>query len=148
MSDAHEAWLAEFFEGRISRGSGNQWSNPMDGRQDRREVAVAFCWDGKSSFGKSISVSRDMWEKARDQARGERPMIPLRFYDTWRLDVGLDLVVIDPNDLKELMERSEKLARIEALCQEVRDGLKRYEPYEDDGPDHAAVMLAQDVQAA
>lgn len=88
----------------MTRGSGNQFANPMDGRQDRYEAPVAFAWDGKSTLAASVSVTREMWEKAMLQAHGERPMLALRFYDSDRLKVGIDLVVISLHDMVELLE--------------------------------------------
>lgn len=88
----------------MTRGSGNQFANPMDGRQNRYEAPVAFAWDGKSTRAASITVTRKMWEKAMLQAHGERPMLALRFYDSDRLAVGADLVVIGLHDLMELLE--------------------------------------------
>lgn len=105
MSDKHEEFLVDLFGGRRTRGSGNQASNPMDGRHSRMSEVCAFAWDGKSTLGKSVGVTREMWEKAEEQSHGERPMLALRFYDTDRLDVGLDLVVISAQDMAELLER-------------------------------------------
>ncbi len=58
-----------------------------------------------STRAKSIGVTRAMWEKAKEQAGGERPLLPLRFYDTDKLDVGLDLVVLSLDDFAEMLER-------------------------------------------
>lgn len=113
MSDAHEIALVEALGGRRTRGSGNQAANPMDGRHSRSRTSCAFAWDGKSSLAASISVSRTMWDKAVEQAQGERPMVALRFYDTERLAVGLDLVAVTLADFSELLERSERLSAIE-----------------------------------
>jgi hypothetical protein len=66
-------------------------------------VRFAFAWDGKSTLGKSVGVSRVMWEKAKEQAGGERPALPLRFYDNERLDVGEDLIVLGLDDFAELL---------------------------------------------
>jgi hypothetical protein len=44
-----------------------------------------------------------MWRKAVEQAGGERPMLALRFYDTDRLAVGEDLVVVRLHDFVELL---------------------------------------------
>jgi hypothetical protein len=113
MSDAHEEHLVEVFGGRKTRGSGNQPANPMDGRHSRYERAVAFAWDGKSTRGNSIGVTREMVTKAKEQAHGERPMIALRWYDDDRLRSFEDWVCIQEDDLLELMERSDRLAEIE-----------------------------------
>jgi hypothetical protein len=105
MGDKHEEFLCDLFGGRQSRGSGNQWHNTMDGRTSRREVRHAFAWDGKSTLGKSVSVSREMWRKAIEQAGGETPMLALRFYENERLDVEYDLGLVNIHDLAELIEK-------------------------------------------
>jgi hypothetical protein len=104
MGDKHEEFLVDLFGGRQTRGSGNQWHNPMDGRTSRMTTRYAFAWDGKSTLAQSVSVSRKMWQKAVEQAGGERPMIGVRFYDNEGLDVGLDLVVMSAHDAAELIE--------------------------------------------
>lgn len=103
MGDAHEAFLQEVLGGRRTRGSGNQWNNQMDGRHNRMTDPFAFAWDGKSTMGLSIGVTRPMWRKAVDQAGGERPMLGLRFYANSRLDVDLDLVVVNVYDMSEML---------------------------------------------
>jgi len=102
LSDHHERAAAAFFGGRIPRGSGNQWRDKLDGRQHRLEQNVAFAWDAKCTEGKSIGVSREMWEKTVNQADGERPMILLRFYNPG-MKVDWDLAVISWADLSELL---------------------------------------------
>jgi hypothetical protein len=101
LARKHEDDLAETFGGRRTPGSGNQFANQMDGRQDRYEMRKAMTWDGKATRGKSVSVTREMWEKAVEQAHGECPMLALRFYDS---EVGLDLVVLTLDDFVELLE--------------------------------------------
>lgn len=113
MGDKHEEHLVEVFGGRQTRGSGNQPANPMDGRHNRYEQTVAFAWDGKSTRGKSITVTDAMLEKAEQQAHGERPMLSLRWYYDDRLRVYRDWHLIREDDLLELMERSERLAELE-----------------------------------
>lgn len=104
MGNEHESWVCALLGATQSRGSGNQWANPIDGRQNRMTQSFAFAFDGKSTLGKSIGVSRVMWEKARQQAGGERPMLALRFYDTERLSVGHDLIVVSAHDFAEVLE--------------------------------------------
>jgi len=104
MSDKHEEHLVALFGGRMTKGSGNQWHNQMDGRQSSREQYWAFAWDGKSTLGKSVGVTREMWTKAVQQAGVERPMLPLRWYNNERLEVGLDLAVVLADDLACLIE--------------------------------------------
>ena len=112
LSDAHEDWLVSLFGGRKTKGSGNQWHNQMDGRVSSREAAYAFAWDGKSTLGKSVSVTREMWTKAVEQASPERPMLPLRWYSNERLEVGLDLVVMHAFDAAEIIEDANKYRAI------------------------------------
>lgn len=113
MAKRHEAFLARIFHGRQMKGSGNQQSGQMDGRNDAHQQPWAFAWDGKSTFGASIMVSRVMWKKAQEQSHFERPMVALRFYANYRLQDAdaLDLAVVDANDLAEILDR---LAELEA----------------------------------
>jgi hypothetical protein len=104
MGDRHEEHVAEVMGGRKTRGSGNQFNNPMDGRNDRYAEPVAFAWDAKSSLSKSISVTQEMWAKAVEQAHGERPMLGIRFYFDERLQNFIDLALISLDDLAELRE--------------------------------------------
>lgn len=108
MGDAHENFLTEILGGRKTRASGSVWKDQMDGRHNRMDVPFAFAWDGKSTLAGSVSVSRKMWEKAREQAAGERPLLGIRFYDTERLDVGEDLVVLSAHDFAEMLEEVNK----------------------------------------
>lgn len=107
MSDVHEKHLAEVFKGRRMPGSGNQAANPMDVRQSRYTSKVAFAIDGKSTRAASISVTRAMLNKAREQSHGERPAIALRFYDDDRLTRYEDWVLVREDDLVELIELAE-----------------------------------------
>lgn len=112
MSDAHELYLVEQFGGRRTKGSGNQWSNPMDGRHNQILQESALAWDGKSTLSKSVGVSLAMWEKAVEQAGMEEPMLALRWYRTERLDVLLDLAVVRTPYLARLVQQSNELALI------------------------------------
>lgn len=106
MSDAHEDFLAKLFNGRKSKGSGNQFNDQMDGRTaDSREVPLA--WDGKSTYGKSVSITAAMWEKAQEQAGyHHHPILALRFYEDQTLNsVTHDLVVMDAHLFAELVEK-------------------------------------------
>jgi hypothetical protein len=104
MAEAHEKFLAELNGGVKSRGSGSQWHDKADGRSDHLDVPFAFCWDGKATLGESVSVTRKMWDKITEEAHGERPQLGLRFYDSERLDVGIDLITILAADYGELLE--------------------------------------------
>jgi hypothetical protein len=111
MAKRHEVFLARIFKGRRMKGSGNQQSGQMDGRQDAHRQAIAFAWDGKSTMGASVIVSKRMWEKAQEQSHFEKPMIALRFYANFRLQdtEALDLVILSAHDLAEVLDRLEVL---------------------------------------
>lgn len=104
MSDRHEDFLAELFDGRKTRGSGSHWRDQMDGKNDQHEQAHALAWDGKATRAQSASVSRATWIKACEQAHGSIPMVALRFYGPLRaLHSELDLVVLDAHDLAAIL---------------------------------------------
>lgn len=104
MSDRHEADLADWFDGRVTRGSGNQFNNPADGRNHAINQTWALAWDGKSTRGKSLSVNPETWRKLEEQAHDLRPMLPLRWYTSDNLDVGLDLAVFSIQDAREMID--------------------------------------------
>ena len=115
MSDRHEMHLVARLGGRRTAGSGNQFNNPMDGRHNRYETEFAFAWDGKSTLGKSIGVSQEMWEKAQEQALGERPALALRWYHDERLTSFTDLMAISLDDFEEMLARANE-ARLLRAC--------------------------------
>lgn len=103
MGDEHEDYLAALFGGTKSKGSGNQWKDPMDGRTSRKHLKFAFAWDGKSTLAKSMSIPRTMLAKAVEQALGERPMIGVRFYRDEKLRVDEDWVLVKAEDFAEVL---------------------------------------------
>jgi hypothetical protein len=111
LSHKHEVDIAEAFNGRISKASGSQWNGPADGRHSRYKTSVAFAWDCKAAMPgtKSISVTRAMLDKIEEQALGERPMIPLRFYSSERGAIEHDWIALKKDDLQELIERLHQL---------------------------------------
>jgi hypothetical protein len=104
MGDAHERYIADLFGVTTHRGSGNQAHNPLDGKQ-RGYGNDAWEWDCKSTQADSMSIGLKTWWKLIEQGNGGRPMIPIRFYRTERLDVEEDLVVIRAVDLLEVSAR-------------------------------------------
>lgn len=107
MSDAHEDWLVRLLGGRKTKGSGNQWQNQMDGRHNHYTGGEeCFAWDGKATLGKSISITREMIEKAREQAGSEEPMLALRFYRNEELEVDEDWVAIEATTFKDILEKA------------------------------------------
>lgn len=112
MSERHETYLADLLDGRMTRGSGSTWHDKADGKHRVGTRTYAFAWDGKSTLGKSIGVSVEMWEKIVEDADSAIPMIPLRFYGDTRLTrVRLDLAVLELETLAELLEDAELGAR-------------------------------------
>jgi hypothetical protein len=116
MARRHEAFLARLFKGRQMKGSGNQQSGQMDGRAkevvgDPQRSSFPFAWDGKSTFGVSIMVSKRMWSKCLEQSHYEKPMLALRFYANFRMQdsEALDLAVISAHDLAEVLDRLDEL---------------------------------------
>jgi hypothetical protein len=114
MGDKHEVFLAEVFGGTKSKASGSQWSDPADGRNGHG-TPFAFAWDGKSTRGKGITITREMIAKIREQALSERPALGLRWYDSDSLDlVGEDLVAIPAADMAELLENARRIVSLES----------------------------------
>lgn len=109
MGDKHEDFMHQLLGGRKTRGSGNQWQNPADGRHSRYETLYAFAWDGKSTLGKSVSITRSMLSKIKEQASPEIPMIGVRFYNPEAgeraLKVDEDWVLVPLDTFAEILER-------------------------------------------
>lgn len=113
MSSRHEADLAQVLGGRVTRNSGSVWVDTADGKHDGSQ-AFSFAWDGKATLGKSISVTRAMVAKVRDQAGPHIPMIPLRWYrDEALVQVDIDLVAVPLSVFAEMLTLANKMARIE-----------------------------------
>ena len=103
MSDSHEKFLAELFDARTTPGSGSGFANQADVRNDDRRQYHAFAVDGKSSFGKSISITREMIDKIIEQAHNERPALAFRFYLDETMRNTVDWVAIAAEDFWELL---------------------------------------------
>jgi hypothetical protein len=98
MGEAHEAHIAEAWGGARQRGSGSQWSNPADVREDRTETEIAVAADGKSTTSQSIAIKKADLRKLVEQAGGEIPVMPVRFYDDYRLQDFEDWVLLRERD--------------------------------------------------
>jgi hypothetical protein len=104
MSNKHERFLQELFGGRLTPGSGNGFANQMDVRNNR-EDPLPLAIDGKSTFGKSVSITEEMWNKAVEQAGDLTPVLALRWYvKDNTLTTKRDLVVLDAHDFAEMAE--------------------------------------------
>ncbi|MET7363313.1 hypothetical protein ABZS76_33415 [Streptomyces sp. NPDC005562] len=115
MGDTHEAYFADLLGQRQTRGSGNQWRDPIDARHNRLDTNWAYASDGKSTLKKSISVSLASWKKAVEQAGGERPSMPLRFYADAALTVAADLMLCDLLDFAEMRDAAQKWEQVKPL---------------------------------
>lgn len=121
MAQSHESYVAQVLGAGVNRGSGNQWRAQMDGRTSRMHKLFAFAWDCKATLAKSMSISRKMWDKAVEQAQGERPALPLRFYDDESLRTYEDLIVLRFEDFAELLYKANEVTPMIVLCVERRD---------------------------
>lgn len=104
MSARHEDDLVALLGGERTRNSGAVWSDQADGHQTGLDQHYRFTWDGKSTLGMSIGITRAMWAKLVKQSRGLTPIIPLRWYRDARLtEVDLDLIVVEAEVFAEMM---------------------------------------------
>lgn len=104
MSARHEDDLVALLGGERTRNSGAVWSDQADGHQTGLDQHYRFTWDGKSTLGMSIGITRAMWAKLVKQSRGLTPIIPLRWYrDTRLTEVDLDLIVVEAEVFAEMM---------------------------------------------
>ena len=120
LSDRHEKHLAAVLHGRMTRGSGNQFKDQGDGKQEYRSGEYVFCWDGKATEGKSIGVSREMIEKITEQAHWAQPMIALRFYENARLTEATDWVAIELDTFARMQEDANEAAELRAEIERLR----------------------------
>jgi hypothetical protein len=126
MSDRHERRLADRLGGRMTKASGSQWNDQGDGRRTHG-APMAYCWDGKSTKGQSIMVTREMWRKITEQAHWGRPMLGLGFFTDERLsDFEASLIVVSDDDFAELLDEVDQAsavrARMLALAQLAETG--------------------------
>lgn len=120
MGDAHERDIAEWIEGVQQKASGSQWQAQMDVINDER-MPFALAADGKATLGKSISITRDMWQKAVGQTFNKIPTIWLRFYrDESLREVSTDLVVIECRDFLEMLEAARKWTAHQELAETIQ----------------------------
>jgi hypothetical protein len=115
MADIHEADIAEWIKGVVQKGSGNQWHSPGDVKNGEYLTHIPITGDGKSTMGKSISVSRDMWNKITEQTFGQTPALFLRFYQPGEQvrQIDLDLAVVRAGFFVDILEAARKWAEIE-----------------------------------
>jgi hypothetical protein len=141
MSDLHERWFTRLFAGSLHPGSGNQLANQADGHRSAYRYGLGWVWDCKSTVAKSISVTLAAWDKLTEQAGTDRPLMPLRLYLNHRLTQCVDLVVMKPEDLIEILEMLEESER---RLDGVRDRMINCLPRYKDHPMVIAALAAAD----
>lgn len=128
MGDLHEKYLAELTGSRQSKASGAKFDDKADGRGNHLLDEWAVCFDGKSTRGLGINITREMLAKIIDEAHGERPMIGLRFYDNDRLDrIGFDWVAIEAQHFAELLFAARHAATSDVVTSEQGDRVRELE---------------------
>jgi hypothetical protein len=140
MAELHEAWFAKLFAGIQHPGSGNHPANQADGRRSYYRFGMGWVWDCKSTLAASISVTMAAWDKLTEQVGLDHPLMPLRLYLNNRLTECVDLVVMKPEDLIEVLELLEEAERrLDNVREKMINCLPRYQ-------DHPMVIAA--LQAA
>lgn len=109
MSDRHEEDLVALLGGERTKNSGAVWNDRSDGHQIGLEGYWRFAWDGKSTLGESIGVTRKMLAKLREQCRGLEPMLPLRWYGNDRLTmVDEDWIAVEAETFAQIVADANK----------------------------------------
>jgi hypothetical protein len=125
MSDRHENDLVALLGGERTRNSGAVWSDQGDGHQTGLDQYWRFGWDGKSTLGKSIGVTRDMLAKLREQCRGLEPMLPLRWYANDRLTmVDEDWIAVESETFAQILDDANAYRRALDEGRVISEGLK------------------------
>lgn len=129
MSSRHEDDLVALLGGERTRNSGAVWSDQADGHQTGSDAYWRFGWDGKSTLGKSIGITRKMLAKLREQCRGLEPMLPLRWYADERLTrVDEDWIAIEAETLAQIIEDANRWRLVsEVGCMEGNHEFERLE---------------------
>lgn len=119
MSDRHETDLVALLGGERTRNSGAVWSDQGDGHQTGLDQYWRFGWDGKSTLGESIGVTRKMLAKLREQCRGLEPMLPLRWYANDRLTmVDEDWISVESETFAQILDDANRFRKIKAWVEE------------------------------
>lgn len=119
MGRRHVERAAEALGAVPSAGSGNRWQNPADGRSPH-DAPYPVALEGKSTRGKSITVTLDMLAKLREQALGEHPVLPMCWYGTDDLTVVTEDWAAVPLDfLAELLASARAWVELETALGDV-----------------------------
>lgn len=119
MGRRHEETAAGALGAVRSVASGSKWQNPADGRSPH-DSPYALAFDCKSTRSKSIGITLDMIRKLREQALGEVPVLPLRWYGTDDLtEVTEDWAAVPLAFLGEVLASARAWVELEATLGEV-----------------------------
>jgi hypothetical protein len=114
MSDSHEMWVKDQIQGGLTKGSGSQWHAQLDAKNGTRDIPFPIGAEAKATLGKSLSITRDLWDKIREQCFGEIPTWWGRFYRDENLHiVDLDLVAMEAEDFRKILDAARKWSAIE-----------------------------------
>ena len=127
MGQLHEEYAAQMLGGAVTRGSGNQWQDPNDTRDNHLSVPFALSVQCKSTLGSGLTITREIRDKAVQESGGELPAIALRWYPNERLDhlsVNDDWTALRTADLSEILATARRLVEFEtrpAMVIRMRD---------------------------
>lgn len=128
MGHRHEAAVAEALGMAMTRGSGN--GADKGDAAHHHDLPFAFRIDAKSTKGKQIAVTLAMLEKLREQAGGERPALPLRWYANEALTkVAEDWIAVTLADFSELIADARETAALREQVKSLRAANASLEAY-------------------
>jgi hypothetical protein len=126
MGDAHEADIATWIEGAQTKASGSQWHNQMDAKNGLK-MPFPIAADGKSTLGKSIGITRELWAKFREQTFGEIPVMFQRWYRSVDLrTVDLDLITMEVGDFLPILVAARKWEEHQRAAEVSLTRLEKY----------------------
>jgi hypothetical protein len=124
MGRRHEEHTAKVLGGAKTGSSGNQWDDQLDGAH-AHDLPFSFRWDNKSTKGKSLAITLEMIAKAVEQAQGDRPAIPLRWYANEKLtEVAADWIAVRDVDFSEVLEAARRCEEAEERLGEANGALR------------------------
>jgi hypothetical protein len=139
MGERHVRHVAEVLGAHTTKASGATATDKADGAH-HHDLPFAFRFDGKSTKGQQIAVTLAMVEKICEQAGGERPALPLRWYGNGMLtQVLADWIAV------QLVDFAEVLASARAWAEVVR---RLNDPLADPGDVAERAMSVRDKDAA
>lgn len=114
MADAHEADMADLIDGKVQKGSGNQWHAQGDLKNGEHLVAYPITGEGKATLGKGHTITREMWGKLVEQTFSQNPALFLRWYrDESLRQVDIDLAVTSVSLFSLILRDARKWQAIE-----------------------------------